>query len=106
MASTDLRAILADNLLRIIDAESHGREKRSIRAWAMSKGLEVRMIDRMTKGEHAITLDTLDQVASACGLQAWQLLVPDLDPASPPEAEFTAEDRAMLAKLRALLTKG
>ena len=69
----------------------------------MSKGLDVRMIDRLAKGEHAVTLDKLDEIASACGLQAWQLLIEDLNPAEPVDAPISAEERAMLAKLRRLL---
>jgi hypothetical protein len=104
--NTDPRAVLADNLKRLIEAESRGRDRPlSIRAWAMSKNLDVRMIDRLTKRQHAITLDNLEKIATACGLQPWHLLVPGLDPNSPPDAKFTAEDRATLAKLRSLLSK-
>lgn len=105
MSPPDPRAVLADNLLRMIEASSPKGERLSIRAWAMARGLDVRMIDRLTKKQHAVTLDSLDRIAAACGLQAWQLLVPDLDPASPPVAEITAEDRAMLDRLRSLLSK-
>ncbi len=105
MQHPDPRDVLAANVLAMIEAESRKGYRPSIRAWALSKGLKVRMIDRLVKKEHAITLDTLDEVAKACGLQPWQLLVPDMNPTSPPDAEFTAEDRAMLDKLRALLSK-
>lgn len=105
MTTPEPRDILAANLLAMIDADSRKGERLSIRAWATSKGLNVRMIDRLTKKQHAITLDKLDQIARACGLQTWQLLVPNLDPVSPPEAKITADDRAMLAKLRALLAQ-
>lgn len=69
----------------------------------MSRGLDVRLIDRLTKGQHAITLDKLQELADALGLQAWQLLIDDLDPSSPPDAPMSDEDRAMLRKLRRLL---
>lgn len=105
MSTPDPRDTLAANINAIIDHESRNGERLSLRAWALSKGLNVRMIDRLSKKQHAITLDKLDALARACNLQAWQLLVPDLDPASPPAAEITAEDRAMLNKLRSLLAK-
>jgi hypothetical protein len=105
MPPPDSRAVLAANLLRMIDATSHaGDRKPSIRAWALDRGLDVRMIDRLTKRQHAITLDKLQEIADACGLQPWQLLIEDLDPGNPPEANVTAEDRAMLARLRTLLS--
>jgi hypothetical protein len=61
------------------------------------------MIDRMTKGEHAITLDTLEKVAKATGLQPWHLLLPDLAPGEVPDMPITEEERKMLGRLRKLL---
>lgn len=93
------RAILAANLRRMIDSQAEG----SVRAWATGRGLDVRMIDRLTKGEHAVTLDKLDEIAAAVGLKAWMLLIEDLDPKNPPDAPISEEDRAMLEKLRRLI---
>ena len=101
----DPRAILARNLLRMIESATAAGERVSVRAWAISKGLNVRMIDRLTKKQHAITLDKLQEIADACGLQAWHLLIDDLDPAHPPDPTVSAEDRALLARLRNLLSK-
>lgn len=61
------------------------------------------MIDRLTKGQHAVTLDKLEAIAEACGLKPWQLLIEDLDPAAPPEAPISDEDRALLRRLRRML---
>lgn len=104
MASNDLRAILAANLRRLIEHETAPGERPSIRAWALRRELDVRLIDRLTKGEHAVTLDKLDDIAAACGLQPWQLLLEDLDPASPPDAPISTEERALLSRLRRLLS--
>lgn len=71
----------------------------------MSKGLDVRLIDRLLKSENALTMDKLGEIAAACGLQPWHLLVPDLDPANPPDAPLTEEDRKLLARLRGLLDR-
>ena len=98
MTEQPSRAILAANLRRMIDAT-----ELSLRAWAQERGLDVRMIDRLTKGKHAVTLDKLEEIAHAVGLQAWMLLVPGLDAQSPPDAPISEEDRAMLLKLRRLL---
>lgn len=65
--------------------------------------MDVRMIDRMVKGQTSVTLDKIEEVASACGLQGWQLLLPDFDPAQPAEAPISEEERATLRKLRRLL---
>ena len=98
MTHTPPRDILAANLLRLI-----AKNGTSVRAWALARGLDVKMIDRLSKGEHAVTLDKLDEIASACGLQAWHLLIEDLDPAHLPNQPISAEDQAMLDKLKRLL---
>jgi len=97
------RAILAANLRRRMVADSRDGEKLSVRAWALGKGLDVRMIDRLLKGQHAITLDKLDEIATALGLSAWHLLVEDLNPADSPDAPISAGDREMLARLKRLI---
>ena len=105
MSSVDLRTVLAANLLAMIEHDSPKGERLSVRAWANQKDLNVRMIDRLTKGQHAVTLDKLEAIAKACNLQPWQLLVPDLNPATPPGAAFSSEDRAMLDRLKTLLSR-
>jgi hypothetical protein len=97
------RAILAANLRRMIKRATPEGERESVRAWALGKELDVRMIDRLVKGQHAVTLDSLEKIADACGLKPWHLLLEDLDPGNPPEAPITPEDRAMLGKLKRLL---
>lgn len=68
-------------------------------------GLNVRMIDRLLGGENSVTLDKIEEIAQAVGLEPWQLLLPDLDPSAPADAPISEEDRAMLSKLRRLLGK-
>lgn len=94
----DSRTILADNLRRMISAEGT-----SVRAWAIAKGLDVRFIDRLTKGSHAVTLDKLEEVAAALGCEPWHLLLPGFNPDEPPEAPVSAEDKVLLARLRRML---
>lgn len=103
MTAPDLRATLGANLRRMIDADTPPGAKPSIRAWAMSRGLDVRLIDRLVKGQHAVTLDKLQELADACGLKPWHLLIDDLDPRTPPDAPISDADREMLRKLRRLL---
>ena len=98
--------ILATNVRRSIEASLREGDRFSVRAWAMSRGLQVRMIDRLIKGEHAVTLDTLTEIADACGLKPWHLLIEDLDPDHPPDAPISEEERQLLRRLRRLLTDG
>lgn len=105
MTSATLRATLAENLRRKIEHDLGQGSKFSVRAWALGKGLDVRLIDRLVKGEHAVTLDKLDDIAAACGLKPWQLLLDDFDPAAPAEAPISEADRTMLRKLRRLIAE-
>lgn len=93
-----LRDILAANLRSLI-----AKDGGSVRAWALSRELDVRLIDRLSKGQHAVTLDKLDDIAAACGLKPWHLLVEGLDPSAPPDQPISADDLAMISKLRRLL---
>lgn len=103
--SPQLRTILARNLRRIIESEVPKGGRFSVRAWALSKGLEVRMIDRLLKEQNAITLDKLDEIARSCGLKAWQLIYDDLDPGRPPADPLSPEERSVLERLLSKLGK-
>jgi acyl transferase domain-containing protein len=106
MEQSESRATLAANLRRMIETEAQPGQRPSVRAWAMKRDLDVRMIDRLTKGQHAVTLDKLEEIAAACGLKPWHLLIDDLDPASPPDMPITAEDRDIEARALAFHTGG
>lgn len=96
------RGILGSNIWTMI-AESSSAAKPSVRAWALQKGLDVRMIDRLVKGKHSVTLDKIEEIARACGLEAWHLLIPGLNYKNPPSANVTDADRELLARLRHLI---
>ena len=103
MDSQHARDILAGNLRRIIEHWTPPGERYSVRAWALSKGIDVRLIDRLTKGQHAVTLDKLQEVADACGLEPWHLLVPQLDPTNKPDTPISEKDRAVIRRLRRII---
>ena len=100
MTTTTSRDILAENLRRFRDAEGL-----STRAWALSRELDVKLIERLMKNSHSVSLDKLEEVAKACGLEAWHLLIPGVEPGDPPDAPITTEDRALLGRLRKLLNE-
>jgi hypothetical protein len=103
MSEKQPRTILADNINRMIDRATTPGAKRSVRAWAISRGLDVKMIDRVTKDAHGISLDTLYTIAAAVGLEPWHLLIEDLDLDSPPAPKVSAKDLETLKTLRKLL---
>jgi hypothetical protein len=102
MSESKARAILAANLRRKIEADQKG-SRFSVRAWAMGKDLDVRLIDRLVKGQHAVQLDNIEKVAQACGLQPWHLLLEDMPVDGPAEAPVTEAERAMIRRLRKIL---
>lgn len=105
MEKKDAQAILAANLNRLIDHETPPGGTRSVRAWAKARGLNVKLIDRLSKGENAAGIDKLTEIADACGLQPWHLLLEELQPDTTPDAPITADERKMLERLRKLLDK-
>lgn len=56
-------------------------------------------VQRMMKAETAAAVDTLGAVARAYGLLAWQLLIPDLDPANPPVVSVTETERRLWQRM-------
>jgi hypothetical protein len=99
MSPDDPRAILTANVLKLIDSSGES----SVNAWALARGLNVRFIERITEGDHNTTLAKIDEIASACGIPAWQLLLPDFEPGKQIEAPLTPSDRELLERLKRLL---
>lgn len=93
------RRILALNIQRMMDAAN----AKSVRQWAMGNGLDTRQIDRILKGQHAVTLDTLDLIAEKTGCQPWQLLVPNMDPGDLPMLVMRKDEREIYERVRALI---
>lgn len=98
MDAQKTRAILANNVRRLI-----AKEQTSVRAWALARELDVKLIDRLVKAENAVTLDKLAEIAEACGLQPWQLLIEDFDPVEPPSMPISEEERKTIQRLRRIL---
>lgn len=96
MSPLSPRAILTANLRKLVGDES-------VRGWAMARGLNVRMIERITEGDHNTTLEKIDEIASACGVPAWQLLLPDFEPGTTLEPPLTKADKDLLTRLKGLL---
>lgn len=97
-APTALQRILADNIQQLVwrhhDKSNAGRKARrvgadgtekrpSLNAWATARDLDDKIMHRVL-GPRSITVVTLEHIARSEGLQPWQLLVPKLNPESPP----------------------
>ena len=90
------RDILAANIQKLIGTDS-------VRGWALARGLDVRLIDRIKKGGNA-TLESIDEIAKACGVPAWHLLLPDFEPGTKIETPVTESERQLLERLKKLLS--
>ena len=65
------RLTLAENLKKVIAASGLNRT-----AWANSRKLDVKAVERAVKGLNAPRLDFVEELARACQLEPWQLLHP------------------------------
>lgn len=91
----DARAVVAKNLQTLMDSRaSLNTIEKLVKAGAGSNGT----LDRMRRGVSACRIDALADVAKAFGLEAWQLLVPNLDPEHPPALEMDSR-RAELVQV-------
>lgn len=91
--------ILAKNLSRLCDKP----QGMSIVEVGRRAQIGKSTIDRVKKGETAVRIDNLEDIARVFGLEAWQLLYPDLDAKRPPgtiKADLT-EDQYLLIDLYA-----
>lgn len=61
-------------------------------------------VSRMRTAAVDVTIDTLEKVAFAFDLQAWQLLVPDLSPQDPPMLrDIPPAEEELYRRLRAAI---
>lgn len=87
--------VVADNLARLIG-------DRSVNSWAKAHQLDQPTVRRILIGEMSPTEQTITKIANAIGMAAWQLLVPGLDPKSPPVLkEASQAERELYEKIRA-----
>ena len=64
--------------------------------------IDQKSIWRIRNRDQSPTVDTLEKLASAFGLQAWQMLIPNLDPKNPPVFVITDTERQLYKRLNAV----
>ncbi len=55
---------------------------------------------RLKNRQEGTGIDLVAKVAGVFGLQAWQILMPGLDPSNPPVASLTGPEQALYQRLR------
>lgn len=93
---TKTHLAFAGNLRAVITASGQ-----SVASWARAHRLEARNLQRIMRGEQSPTLDTMEDIAHACGLQPWQMLMPDIDLSNPPVFVMSKVEADLYARVKA-----
>lgn len=73
-------------------------------ALAKRSGVAQATIGRILREETGVTIDTLDELAKAYGLEGWQLMVAGMDPTNPPVIQaVTKEERELYKRLKSAI---
>jgi transcriptional regulator with XRE-family HTH domain len=87
--------IIANNLASLMAAHQIGSDGQL----AKLAKVDQKSIWRIRHKEQSPSADTLEKLAAAFGLQAWQMIFPDLDPRNPPVFIITTTERELYRKL-------
>jgi len=92
------RDVIARNLSNLMEVTPHLNSQPKV---AARSGLGQTSIGRILRKEAGATIDSLDLIARAFGVEPWHLLVPNLDPARLPKSLTLADkEYELLAKMR------
>lgn len=94
---TDAARVLAANVATLMAASV---DLHSQAALGRRARIDQRTVGRILHCEHSPTLKQLDAIAHAFGLLPWQLLVPQLQPESPPTISPSPAERELFDRLR------
>lgn len=103
ISTMSARAILATNIKRLMDANPSLSSLVKVAEEAKRKGhtISKNAVDSAKSGAHATNMDTLDGIARAFEMEAWQLLVPNMNPQNPPVLRSIGEtEDEMYKRLR------
>lgn len=89
--------MLAVNISRLLASHKDINNQTKL---AKKSGISQPTISRILSQELVASIDTVQRLANAFGLAAWQLLVDNLDPDNPPMLrELSEEDRENAKRL-------
>ncbi len=94
-----VRAVLRQNVKALMES---GRGPRSQSALREKSGVAQATIGRIlsNKGENS-GVETIERIAKAYDLEAWQLLIAGMDPTNPPVLQpISAVERALYERLK------
>jgi transcriptional regulator with XRE-family HTH domain len=79
LCMSDIKDMVVGNLRGL--RNSYGMNKAEFARYC---GIQQPVYQRMESGDLMPHIESLNKVANKCGMQVWQLLVPNFDPANPP----------------------
>jgi transcriptional regulator with XRE-family HTH domain len=95
-ARIDAAQALAEAVQNLLDyAADHGRPCSNLKALGKKAGIGASTIRRILDKTVSPSIDKVDAIAKAYGLQAYQLLIPDWKPSNPPVVPYTATEKAL-----------
>lgn len=89
-----------DTLVRNIDTLMARRGLTSDAQLGKLAGVDQKTIWRIRKQEQSPTLDKLSAIASAFGLEVWQILIPGLDPSNPPVFVMSSTEQSLYNRMK------
>ena len=93
-----IRAVLSQNLKALLSSKSGPTTEIAL---GKKSGVAQATIGRIKRQEVAATIETVEQIAKAYGLEAWQLLVAGIDPTNPPVLRAASkEEQALYERLK------
>lgn len=88
----DFREVVSENLKSLMLHHEHLTSQSEI---ARKSGIPQRTVGRIVHGEVQANLSSLVGLATAFGIEPWQLLVPGLNPRNMPRLHFLTEEQAV-----------
>lgn len=96
----DSRQILSDNLKRLMQANSITQKGIELAAKKAGNPIDQTYVGRILRNEVAATVEKLESISAAFGLQTWQLLIPHLDPTNLPILQLDPLEKQLYEKIR------
>jgi len=99
----DIKRVVSANVQTLLDyAADRHLPYANAKALAIKAGLQPSTIGHILKCETAAKIDTLQAIAKVYKLEAWSLLIPNLDPSNPPVVPYTDTERALYWRIKSV----
>ncbi len=97
----DIKRVVSANVQTLLDyAADRHLPYANAKALAGKAGLTPSTVGHILKCDTAAKIDTLQAIAKVYKLEAWVLLIPNLDPSNPPVVPYTDAERALYWRIK------